>query len=253
MALRDTTRKIIAEVEKTSGFPVIVSEDANLPLLATVKIARGGAQAHSIVWNPRVGAAPDYVIAFQCGFILRLFARPADQRFDLASTTKGRDIVDKLVQRNPAIPRNAVSQFRDQLFDGLMRQLRSVPVGLRVDSWIRREYPDLHALQQQGAMQQLQENQGTLSPNIQKIVPAELFRASVGMNAAFANFWAGALNNESLRLAYKAAGFAKAGDDLMAIYDHIPDDPRDDCTLVDRWAEKLGVVGWYQWVPFDVG
>jgi len=63
MGLRETTRSIIALVEEVSAFPVLVSEDPNLQTLAVVRMARGGASAH-------------YLIAYQCGFILRHFAPP---------------------------------------------------------------------------------------------------------------------------------------------------------------------------------
>lgn len=40
-----------------------------------------------------------------------------------------------------------------------MLQLRSIPVGLRVDAWILDIYPDLAPLQRIFVLQQLQENQ----------------------------------------------------------------------------------------------
>ena len=84
----------------------------------------------------------------------------------------------------------SIATLRDQLFDGLMTQLRSIPIGLRVDSWIMREYPELSELQQKAAMQQLQENLQVLSPEIKKIAPTKILTANLSMNAAFAEFWA---------------------------------------------------------------
>ena len=41
MNLRDTTRKIISHLEEKSGYPVQIVEDKNLPVFASLRIARG--------------------------------------------------------------------------------------------------------------------------------------------------------------------------------------------------------------------
>jgi hypothetical protein len=97
MSLRDVTRGIIAQVEHASGYPVLVTEDRSLQTLAAVRMARGNAPAHTIMYNPAVSTQPDYWIAYQCGFILRLFANPPAERWDLASAAHGREIVDRLL------------------------------------------------------------------------------------------------------------------------------------------------------------
>jgi len=51
MKLRDTTRKIISQLEEKSGYPVEVVEDKNLPVLASLRIARGPLPAHILSFN----------------------------------------------------------------------------------------------------------------------------------------------------------------------------------------------------------
>jgi hypothetical protein len=84
MGLRDVTRAILAQVESTSGYPVLVTEDRSLRTLASVRMARGKATAHVVTYNPTASSQPDYLIAYQCGFILRFFAVPVSERRDLA-------------------------------------------------------------------------------------------------------------------------------------------------------------------------
>jgi hypothetical protein len=79
MTLREVTRTVIARVEEVSGCPVVVSEDASLKTLAASRIARGENRIHAISFNPSVVREPDYLICYQCGFILRLFAVPVLQ------------------------------------------------------------------------------------------------------------------------------------------------------------------------------
>ena len=82
MTLREVTRTVIKRVEDASGCPVVVSEDTSLKTLAAARIARGANRIHSISFNPSAVGEPDYLICFQCGFILRLFDIPAADRFD---------------------------------------------------------------------------------------------------------------------------------------------------------------------------
>jgi hypothetical protein len=55
--------------------------DDELPVLTTMQTARGGAAFHVIRY--RTSNDPlDYLIAYQAGFLLRLFQNPPERRFD---------------------------------------------------------------------------------------------------------------------------------------------------------------------------
>jgi len=71
------------------------------------------------------------------------------------------------------------------------------------------------------------------------------------MNAAFALFWNRQWNDPALSLAYKSAGFEKAGAELLATFDEIPGEPTNDRQLVDAWGTKLGLASWYEWVAYS--
>ena len=161
MTLREVTRTVISLVEDTSGCPVAVSEDVSLKTLAASRIARGANRFHSISFNPSTVKEPDYLICYQCGFILRLFGVSESDRVDLAGTAEGRQTVQRLLTapdgpgKQLKLSPESISGLRDQLFDGLMLQLRSIPVGFRVDSWILRDYrnmppPKLCAVRKRG-------------------------------------------------------------------------------------------------------
>ena len=71
MNLRETTRDIINLVEEKTGFPVEVMDDPTLATTAVVSIARRKTvPAHIIRYLPSPSQPPDYVICFQCGYIL---------------------------------------------------------------------------------------------------------------------------------------------------------------------------------------
>ncbi len=257
MTLREVSRVVIGLVEKASGCPVVVSEDASLKTLAASRIARGGNKIHAISYNPSAVSEPDYLICYQCGFILRLFGVPAADRVDLAGTVEGRQIVYQLLTAPDGpgtklkLPPESIATLRDQLFDGLMTQLRSIPIGFRVDAWIMREYPELAQLQRETVMRQIKDNLAALSPDIKKIAPKKVYQSNTIMSAAFAEFWARHYSDPALSLPYKAAGFLKAGNELLALLDQVADAPTADRELIDAWGNHLSLTGWYRWIPYD--
>lgn len=255
MSLRAATRDVIAQVETTTGRPVLVQADPSLSVLATVKMARGAAPAHLVRYKPD-GNAPDYLICFQCGFILRLFANPPSQRFDFAGSRLGQARAIEVVSVQPqvrklSLPTPGVRQYADQLFDGLMTQLRSVPIGLRVDAWLATDYGELRALQQAFAVRQLQDNQQVLTADVRRLAVSPIYEASIAMNAAFAAYWARAMDQPSFVVPYTATG-VRAGGDLLAIWDAMDPHPTHDRDLIEAWADKLGLRGWYEWVPYSL-
>jgi hypothetical protein len=245
---------ITARAEEVSGTPVLVNPDPSLQLYATVKMARGGAPAHVISYNPR-SAAPDYAVAFQCGYIIRTFSVNENNRLDVGGSYWGRKEANKLVtehlrRTSGSVSKEVREQVAVQIYDGLVRQLRSMPVGLRVDGWLASEYPDLHEQQRVMIARQLNDNLGTLRPEVKKMAPDKVYSANVGMNAAFASFWARKWNEPEHVVGYKAAGFLDLGEKLLNMYDEVPDHPGHDRQLIESWGEATGINGWYEFVPF---
>lgn len=247
--------EVCRTLEATSGKPVILQPDPDLKLIARITIARGAAPGHVLTYNPKYGEATDYHIVFQCGLALRTYETPSSDRFDVASTEAGRReagelVADHLRRSGINLPGPALDQFKAQLYDGIILQLRSVPVGLRVDHWVRETYPTLDAQQRSSAVRQLAENQGALAPQMKAIAPDKIYRANLGMNAALALFWGRTLGDVTAAAPYKIAGFLDLGEELLRAADATPPDPSADRSLIERWGGLLGLTGWFALIPF---
>lgn len=256
MNFSETTRKVLRMVEDRSGIPVHVEPDPNLPgsLLAKLVMARGPLALHQVFYRPEASSSPDYLICQQAGFILRMFSAPPEQRFEFAASPTGDQAVLKLLEAHPmlnSLPSNAKPQLAQMLRDGLLNHLRSIPLGMRVDRWIAEEFPELRELQRESIMRQLQDSIATLAPQHRQTSPKSIYDATESISAAFAAFWADRLQQPQASLPFKAAGFLNAGQELLAIWQSTPDVAENDRKIVDRWAEKLGIAGWYQWVPYS--
>lgn len=250
MALLNSTREILRLTEELSGRPVRVQEDQNLTVLATMRTARGDAPIHTISYRPIKERQPDYHIAYQCGFLLRLFQNPPNCRFEFALGPNASVEMDKLVS-DPSLPPDT-HRAKDMLVNGLLTQLRSVPIGLRIDEWLWSEYPELQQEQIASARLQLQQNASALHPSIRRQFPRKVVDANTGMNSAYAHFWAVKLKDNGIDLPYRSIGADTAGKGLMDVFSQTESDALHDQDLVDRWANALGLHGWYRWVPYNL-
>jgi hypothetical protein len=256
MALSPTVEKVLRQVEKATGLPVHVEPDSTLPknILAKVTMARGGIPFHQVAYQSASSAAPDYLIVFQCGFILRRFAVSIGDRYDLAQAPHAEETVRGWVTKNPKQPNPALHQAEGLigfLFNNLLSQLRSVPVGLRIDDWILKSFPELRPLQEEALTKQLNDNAAALKPDVQKIIPEQALATNLTMSAAYAIFWADRLGQTQITLPYKASGYMEKGQELFDLWRDTPSDPAHDKSLIDRWAEKLSLQGWYTWVKAE--
>jgi hypothetical protein len=252
--LRETTRKLIAEVERQTGCRVAIVRDGTLSTMSGVSMAGPERVDHLVRIHPDAPGGVDYYAIYYCRMIQRFFENPPEERFVLGYGEKGRYRVRKLVQRTRIgrmVGEAALLGVCEQLVAGLLSHLRSVPIGMRVDNWILNELPELADMQKDAIEPQLQENGRSANENIRNTVPSEVFDATMAINVAFAHFWAEKWGQPELTLSYKAAGYATTGEKLFSLFQSTPDSGRTDCALIDAWAKVLNVADWYVWVPYQ--
>lgn len=253
MTISTTTQEILHLVEQRTDRRVEILPDSSLSVLAKVKMAKGNIPFHLVTYNPNRRGA-DYTIAYECGYILRLYENPPEERYEFAATDIGRKAVFRALAGNKKIkrmglPDTAIRQVAEQLFNGLMTQLRSVPIGLRIDDWLWNECPSLRESQTASLTKQQQDNVQSLSADIRTSVPTTVFAANVAMNAAYALLCDRLLGRELFIIPYRSAGFENSGIRLTELLEEVPAEAKHDRELVDAWAEELELNGWYRWIP----
>jgi hypothetical protein len=247
MALLSATQKIIERVEHLTNRPVHIQEDDSLRVLAHIRVARGDAPLHLLRYKPAGTTPPDYLIAFQCGFVIRLFEAPPERRINHGPHETGRREIDAMLSAPRYEP---IRSMAGQLLEGLVTQLLSVPIGLRVDDWLLTDYPELSELQAVGIRTQLEQGLQAVAIGSKGMFPTELWKINGLMNAASAAFWSRKWNDVGLSLPYKAAGLLDGGLSLLEIFDQVSTDPAQDPDLVEQWAVALGLNGWYVRTPY---
>jgi hypothetical protein len=236
-------------LEELGGKPVVLREAAALANHSVIHIAAASEPAHVLTYRSSATPELPYLVCFQVVMAARTLRAAPDERFNVASTPDTYIKVEKLVAKNTLIPPNMATAYTRMITDGLGTQLRSVPIGIRVDRSLHEEHPELRPMQRRVVEQQFTENAGVLSPSVRAFGPDMFIKASVGMNAAFAIAWSRLWGEAEHVAPYRLAGYMKLGEKLMAKLDSIPDSPTHDRELVSAWAELLGIDSLYRIGP----
>jgi hypothetical protein len=247
----DASNMVRCLLEEKSGRPVLLHRDSSVQGHASIKIASDDAPAHLLRYKPEFESELPYLSAFQCGMALRSIQAKAVNRFDLASAPAMGQEVKQLIEEHlrktsSDVPMSMVPQLCQQLGHGLGLQLLSMPIAIRVDEWLYRDYPALADLQRKSIERQLQEAMHALGPSVRAFAPQRIIDANVGMSCAFAKFWAATWNEPEVALPFTSAGYGKIGDELLGLVKSLDRSPDGDRELVNQWAERLGLAGWFQ-------
>ena len=172
MPLHPDAQHLIEEVESLSGRMVHVTEDPDLKVMATIATARGLAPAHFLRYRPGTRAV-DYIVAYQLGFLFRLFSCPAEERFEVIASPAEQEVGMNVLGLTDWSP-----DFARSMVDNIVVQLRTYSVGFRVDGWIRDHCPGLREQQEHSIRSQLAENAQALAPEIRERFPKGLLNAN---------------------------------------------------------------------------
>ena len=228
-----------------AGFEIIY--DHSLPISSSVHMAgKEGREQHEIVLR-LPSDENNYLIAWQAAFVLHQFQMPETERANLQPNPASLAAVKKeLLDKHPGIPVAQWDNFSEHVIGGVLTQLRSVPVGMLIDIALHREYPELHATQQQSLTHQVVEHVACLQMTAD-MFPRTLLRANQVMNAAQALMLAELFNMPDIFGPYRTVGMEAAATLLLDACLHQVFDETLDRALIDTWAHHLGIDDWYRW------
>ncbi len=147
-----------------------------------------------MLYHPEHAERLGYLVAHECGHILRLHEAPPEYRKLPATRTEHRwRVAYELAQdlyRLESLGLNAsrLAVLLRMWHDGVIRQLGNLPVDMRIERWLFEKYPGLHTLQRRALLGQLTENAKVLSRQVRGFTPPKIYRASNLMNAAYARY-----------------------------------------------------------------
>jgi len=108
--------------------------------------------------------------------------------------------------------------------------------------------PDLRELQADSVENELRRLSEVFAPRIRSSAPEQVWRGNVSMNSAFALNWAELSGSRLAMLPYESAGFGQTAPALLKeVNAKSAKTTEAYTTLVDAWAEQVGLRTLYQW------
>lgn len=187
--LPDYANSLVARAMGESGYPLEVEERDAVEFDSEIQIARLGRPIHRLVASrPHRDHLAHYLVSASYK-ILRFFEQPNHERNIPASNQEQglpapeRRALRALLSRASPIEFDQLSAF---LYRGMVRQLTSFPVDLRVEQEIAEEVTERGDAQQAYFARQVRDFEPTFIPEMTETFPERISRASQAMNVAFA-------------------------------------------------------------------
>ncbi|MFW6116235.1 MAG: hypothetical protein ACOC6F_00775, partial [bacterium] len=158
---------IVEEVERVSGKEIDFRPTPKLEVRARTQMARERMQHHVILFNPKEWPHLSHIIAHECARILRMLETPPEERRVPGSTPEtlsaARDEVRPEAEHLPADLRD---EAVDMWIHGLVTQVTSQPIDVRIEEWISDNYPGLIEEQRRSLRTETRTITASISPDV---------------------------------------------------------------------------------------
>ena len=182
LKLMNSTQAILADVENKSGKKINYVEKNDLSMSAQFRLAGRQSSEHLLLYKPEHNKLINYIIANQCGNILRILDAPEDKRFFPVANKKTMmcfmmDTEDE-INRLKAVFGDNIKKMIVMWYQGIVFQLTKMPPDIQIDKWIYDTYHELRPIQLKSIQYHLQNAIQGLSEDLRKIIPFKIYNIS---------------------------------------------------------------------------
>ena len=253
--LIDPVNEILQKVKEATGKDVRLIEKNDLSTYAALKIARRNMPSHLIFYKAEHDEEINHLIAHECGHVLRMFGVPAEKRvipytddqIKLKALTQIEPEIQKL---SSVLPFNKLAQIVNLWYDGIVKQVTNFPPDIMIEKWIYGEYPKLRPYQSRCINKQHKDAVAGLSMEVANMTPRKILDASNIMNYAFFRIIGMHFGVNYVR-SYNSSPYFDRGKKLAKITENYVDSYEGDIEMVKKWADFLGLSGWFTWTDFE--
>lgn len=244
------TQHMIDLVELQTGYRVTVDVISGIYEHAQMISARPEAPAHIIRVSADRRQHADYIVAVQCGMLLMLWSDPTKVPGMAFEKSKCDYLAGKWAKTKQlsVLPAETATTTANFYLEGLLKQLSSTPLEIRVANLCFESCASLRDMQAESFNAHLRGISGAFSPTIKQRAPQEVFQKNVAMNAALALNWARLSGSRLCLLPYESTGNVDAGQKLLDAVDAATAQTSENhMRTIDAWADQLSLRALYRW------
>jgi hypothetical protein len=239
---------LLERVEDLSGKPVYIQEVAGLGHDSEARCAQRDDPVHELLYRPEYREFALHFFVNACKKFLRVLEAPELERYLPASDSRRGLPPEEHGDLARRIPPKYLEGASVLLQQGLVRQLTSFPVDLRVERELHRELREHREVQHAYLQRQVEDLEEHFSPAIAMWAPAATYAASTAMNVVLTEV-ACDLAEEDVPEYILDCPHRSGGQRLRAQLDRIEESGlRGDRRVTDAWAGELNLANAYEWV-----
>lgn len=254
------TQRLLADVEQLTGRPVVVRADASVASRgrAIYVVSDPNPDRHLVLYDPNEIRFLDHLVAHEAGHMMHFKeAAPADRRVPVVTNDcRSRALrqllpeLETLVGRG--LPPAALADVFPIWLSGTVAQLSDTPSDRRIERSIFEQHPGLRTIQRESLRSQVRTLQMVLRPQVERITPSSVWRASNAMNYVLVREVAALFNEPGLVRPYLGTPAQRLGEELVSMMaDSSVEGLAADREVSEAWAERLGFRTWFEWRNVD--
>jgi hypothetical protein len=247
-------QSLIEQIE-AQGYKVNIIEEV-LPLGYAAIRLHGAEESKKILLrvNPKYKAIADHAISQQLMRAIRFLNLPQLERqfpstnsdsFEKAMTDVSEDMADILNTKQISLEKYA--QMIRHLYQGIVVQVTSMPVDIRIEKDLKENMPQLQELQKKSLINQIQEGCKGFSLEILSVTPKKIYTCNALMNYAFFKMidqYIFPVESKYFEV-FEGIIDQEKGEEMLK--DALNPD-LNDFELMSLWTKKLEIDSWFKWV-----
>jgi tetratricopeptide (TPR) repeat protein len=255
--LSEPVRTILEQVRELTGKGFRFIEKNDLPGHdASVKMARRSMPEHLIFYKAAHDDIVNHYIAHECGHILRLFRAAPEKRKMVGTNQATRakamsEIASEIDRIRSLLKGQDLGEVTSMWYQGIVRQVDNQPADTMIEKWLYEGYPDLRPQQAVSLKKQMRMSLQALTEDVRRLSPAKIYDANCTMNYTYFKLL-GEFTDLPLHGGFKSSRYRARGEELYKLTrDTREDSYEGDLAMTDRWAEFLGLTGWFYRADFE--
>ncbi len=247
-------RSLISKTIAKTGYPLVFIERNGIGYDSQLRMAGKTHTFHQLTYVPEYHEFLSHFIVNAVMKILRVWDLPPGERLlpvSEAGKRLPRDDEAELRRKlgNPATA--VVEGLSAFLYHGIVQQLTSMPLDVRIEGEIAAMLPEHREAQHAYLRRQVRDLEPHFAPEIASVAPARIYAASSAMNVVLAEE-AAEIADVQLGPMFRRTPHRRLGDRLRELLHEVKEPGyRGDRLVIDAWAEKLGLRTWYEWRTLD--
>ena len=252
--LPEYAQDLLSDAISQSGYPLVLVETEGLGYDSKLSMAGASQPFHAVHYVPAYRRFWVHFIVNAAVKICRIFELPPPERLIPVSRREERlpqEYEEELRRKLRGPPEPVLVGLSCFLYEGIVRQLTSMPLDIRVERDTADLVPEHKAAQRAYLARQVTDLEPHFMPQIAEVAPKRIYAASTGMNVVLAEE-AAEIAGVKPGLMFRQSPHRELGERLRKLLRSVEEPGyRGDRLVTDAWAEELGLRDWYEWKRLD--